>query len=87
MNYTSSVLFGILAIVLLLSNFQTVDSTLWDLQISLNLEKSPLTEGETPVVFGTVSDHAGKPIQDAEVKIRLGQDALIATTEIGRAHV
>lgn len=81
MKYTRSALFGILAFVILFSNLQAAESTLWDIQISLNLEKSPLTEEDVPVIFGTVSDHAGKPIPDAEVKIRLGGDSIITTSD------
>ncbi len=77
MNYTRSALFGILAFVLLFSNLQTADSILWDLQISVNLEKYPLSEADIPVVFGTVADHAGKPVPGTEVKIRLGVDSII----------
>jgi len=80
-NYTSGALFGILAFVLLFSNLQTVDSTLWDLQISVNLEKNPLSEADIPVVFGTVADHAGKPVLGTEVKIRLGVESIITTVD------
>ena len=81
MNYTRSALFGILAFVLLFSNLQTADSILWDLQITINLEKNPLSEVDIPVVFGTVTDHAGKPVPGAEVKIRLGIDSIITTAD------
>lgn len=81
MNYARSTLFGILAFVLLFSNVQTVNSTLWDLQISVNLEKNPLYEGDIPVVFGTVTDQAGKPVPGTELKIRLGEDSIITTAD------
>jgi len=80
-NYTRSALFGILVFVLLFSNLQTADSTLWDLQITINLEKNPLSEADIPVVSGTVADHAGKPVPGAEVKIRLGVDSIITTAD------
>jgi len=80
-NYTRYALFGILAFVLLFSNLQTVESTLWDLQISVNLEKNPLSETDIPVVFGTVTDHAGDPVPGTEVKIRLGEDSIITTAD------
>ena len=81
MKYARSALFGILAFVLLISNLQTADSVLWDLQISLNLEKNPLTEEDIPVIIGTVTDHAGKPVVGSEVKIRLGGESIITTAD------
>lgn len=82
MNNTRNALFGILAFVMLFSNVQTANSILWDLQVDVNLEKTPLVEGDIPVVFGTVTDHAGKPVTGAEVKIRLGENSIITTTDI-----
>jgi hypothetical protein len=81
MNKTSNTLFGIIAIVILSSNLQSANSTLWDLLIEVGFEKNPLTEDDIPVVFGNVTDHAGKPVSEAEVKIRLGEKSIITTTD------
>lgn len=70
-----------LAFVLLFSNLQTVDSTLWDLQISVNLQKDYLAEDDIPIISGIISDHAGNPIPGADVKIRLGDESIITTSD------
>ena len=81
MNNIRSALFGILAFVLLFSNIQAADSTLWDLQISMNLQNIHLVEGQTPIVSGIVADHAGKPVSGAEIKLRLGEESIITTAD------
>ena len=81
MRYIRSTLFGILAFVLLFSNLQNAESTLWDLQISVNLQKDHLTEEDIPIISGMVADHAGKPVSGAEVKVRLGEDSIITTSD------
>ncbi len=81
MNKVRTALFGILVLVILFSNVQTTNASLWDLQIDVKLEKSPLSIGDTPVIIGTVSDHAGKPISDAVIKIRLGQNSILTTSD------
>ncbi len=67
--------------MLLFSNIQTTNAVLWDLQIDVKLEKNPLLVGDTPIVTGVVSDHAGKPISGAEIKIRLGQNSILSSTD------
>jgi len=52
------------------------DSILWDLLIEVNLEQNSIYQGEIPIVFGTISDHAWKPVSDADIKIRLGEDSI-----------
>jgi len=72
---------GILGIGLLFSNLPLSESILWDLIIYVELEQSPLHFGEIPVVFGSVTDHAWKPVSGAEVKVRLGADSIIVLTD------
>ena len=81
MNNIRSALFGMLAFVLLFSSIQAAESTLWDLQISMNLQKGFLMEGDIPVVSGIVADHAGKSVPGAEVKLRLGGESIITTAD------
>lgn len=81
MNKVIGTLFGILALVILFSNVQATNAALWDLLIDVRLEKSPLSVGDVPVIIGTVTDHAGKPISDAEIKIRLGQNSILTSTD------
>lgn len=67
---------------MLISNFQMADSTLWDLLIEVNLEQNSIYQGEIPLVFGTISDHAGKPVSDVDIKIRLGEDSIDAKSDV-----
>lgn len=78
---TGTILIGLVVGLILISNLQIANSTLWDLIIEVNLEQNPLQEGEVPVVFGSVVDHAEKPILDAEIKIRLGGNSITTTTD------
>ena len=55
-------------------------STLWDLLISVEVSNSPILPNKSPMVTGQVVDHAGKPISNAEVQIRLGSEAIVITT-------
>jgi len=72
---------GILGIGLLFSNLPLSESVLWDLIIYVELEQSPLHFGDVPVVVGSVTDHASKPVSGAEVKVRLGADSIIVLTD------
>lgn len=81
MNKVRNSLFGILVFVLLFSNLQTTNAVLWDLQIDVKLEKNPLLVGDIPIIIGKVTDHAGKPISEAEIKIRLGQNSILTSTD------
>ena len=47
------------------------ESVLWDLIITVNVVNDPIISNENPVVSGQIVDHAGKPIQNAEVQIRI----------------
>lgn len=65
----------------LFSNIPTAEPVLWDLLITVNLEKDPLEVHEKPVVIGTIVDHAGKPVTEAEVKIRFEKESVITSTD------
>ena len=58
-------------ILLFFSAIQISESVLWDLIIDFSIEKNPLSIDEKPIVSGTIVDHAGKPVPNAEVQIRL----------------
>jgi len=72
---------GILGFSLLFSNLPLSESVLWDLIIDVKLEQSPLYVGDIPVVVGSVTDHASKPISGAEVKVRLYSDSITILTD------
>jgi len=72
---------GILGFGLLFSNLPLSESILWDLIIDVKLEQSPLSVGDIPIIVGSVTDHASKPISGAEVKIRLYTDSITILTD------
>ena len=70
--------------VIALSSIPLAESVLWDLLISVNVENAPLLENENPVVTGTIVDHANKPIENATIQIRSGQNTVFTTSnELG----
>ncbi len=72
---------GILGFSLLFSNLPLSESVLWDLIIDVKLEQSPLYVGDIPVVVGSVTDHASKPVSGAEVKVRVYTDSITILTD------
>ena len=62
------------------SSFQISESVLWDLLIDVNLEKNPIQVNENPVVFGSIIDHASKPVSNATVSIRLDIESVTVKT-------
>ena len=62
------------------SNFQTSESVLWDLLIDVNLEKNPIQVNEKPLVFGSIIDHASKPVVNATVSIGLDIESVTVKT-------
>jgi len=81
MNSKRCALICIITLSILFSNIPISHSILWDLVIDVELVQSPLQEGDIPVVFGNVIDHAGKPIVSAEIKLRLGQNTITSITD------
>ena len=75
-----AILFGIL-VLFLIPGISSSESTLWDLLISANVENEPLLKGENPIVTGQVINHAGKPVYNVDVKIRLDVQSVIVTTD------
>jgi len=75
------IILGIISATILFSNLPSSSSTLWDLVIYLELEQSFIQVGDIPVIMGTVTDHASKPISNAEIKIRLEQSSIITNTD------
>lgn len=58
-----------------------VEGTLWDLIIVANLEKSHLQEGEFPVVYGKVVNHAEKSVSDVKITIKIGDVTVNTETD------
>lgn len=68
--------------IVVLSNIQVSDSVLtYKMLVTVQPEKSPIMEGEFPVITGTVKDEAYKPISDATILILFGNEAVTTTTD------
>jgi len=72
---------GIVGVSLLFSNLPFSESILWDLIIDVKLEQSSLYVGDVPVVVGSITDHASKPVSGADVVVRLGTDSITVITD------
>ncbi|MEK6943886.1 MAG: carboxypeptidase-like regulatory domain-containing protein [Thermoproteota archaeon] len=72
---------GLSLIVLLLTNVPLAHSTLWDLIIAVKPAKEVFQADEPLYISGNIVNHAQKPIVNAEVKIRLGSDSIVTTTD------
>lgn len=72
---------GLSLIVLLLANVPLAHATLWDLIISVKPAKDVFQADEPLYISGSVVNHAQKPVVNAEVKIRLGSDSIVTTTD------
>ncbi|MEK6957236.1 MAG: carboxypeptidase-like regulatory domain-containing protein, partial [Thermoproteota archaeon] len=72
---------GLSLIVLLLANVPLAHSTLWDLIIAVKPAKEVFQADEPLYISGSIVNHAQKPIVNAEVKIRLGSDSIVTTTD------
>ena len=84
MNKNRIILCSLLVIVFTL-NVSQVDSRLWDLLIAVEVVNGPILPNNPPIIEGQVVDHAGKPIANAEVQIRLGAETIFTNSdEVGK---
>ncbi len=68
--------------IIILSNVQVSDSVLtYKMLVTVQPKKSPITEGDFPVIIGTVKDEAYKPIPNVTVLILFGKEAVTTTTD------
>ena len=72
---------GLSLIALLVANVPLANATLWDLIITVKPAKEVFQADEPLYISGNIVNHAQKPIVNAEVKIRLGSDSIITTTD------
>lgn len=72
---------GLSFVVLLLANIPLAHSTLWDLIIAVKPAKEVFQDDEPLYVSGNIVNHAQKQVINAEVKIRLGSDSIVTTTD------
>ncbi len=72
----------ILSTILILSNVQISDSTLYyQLIVTTKPEKNPIMPKEYPVIIGSVTNEAGKPVSNANVLIMFGTQTVLTTTD------
>ncbi len=72
----------LIGFTIILSSIQVSESTLTSkMLVSVKAEKDPITEGDFPVIVGTVSDQAYKPIANANVLIMFGTVIVTTTTD------
>ena len=57
------------------------EGVLWDLLVQSSLKDQMITVGQSPVVAGRVTDHAGMPVHDADITIRSGALAFHMKTD------
>jgi hypothetical protein len=71
----------LLAFILVTSTTYASAATLWDFVIKAEFEQDRIGLNESPVIFGTVLNHASKPVPDAEIKIRFAGSSVTTTTD------
>jgi len=72
----------ILSMLLIFSNIHVSDSYLqYNLLVTVKPEKSPIKDTEFPIITGTVTDEASKPIVGALVKITFAKEVVTTTTD------
>jgi hypothetical protein len=71
----------LIGFTVIMSSIQVSESALDSkMLVSVKAEKNPITEGGFPVIIGTVSDQASKPIANANVLIMYGTVIVTTTT-------
>lgn len=53
----------------------------WDLVIKAQFEQDQIEVNEKPVIFGSVTDQAGKPLSGVQIKIRFADNSITTTTD------
>ncbi len=72
----------LIGFIVIMSSIQVSESALDSkMLVSVKAEKNPITEGGFPVIIGTVSDQAYKPIVNANVLIMYGTVIVTTTTD------
>lgn len=72
---------ALLASFLLISSTYASGATLWDFVIKAEFEQDKIGLNERPVIFGTILNHASKPVSGADVKIRFAGVSADTTTD------
>lgn len=70
-----------LAVILVFPNVHTSDSALGKLIVIVKAEKTPLSVRDLPVIVGTVTNEASKPISNVKVKITFAKEVITTSTD------
>lgn len=85
MQFVLKYIIFLVVIIAGISFIGSANAVLWDLIIYAQVENTPLYPNENPVISGTVEDHAGKPVVNAQLQIRVsGQTIETSTDETGK---
>ncbi len=76
-----AVVFALSAGFLLISSTYASGATLWDFVIKAEFEQDRIELNDSPVIFGTILNHASKPVSGADVKIRFAGISVDTTTD------
>ena len=82
MNKTITLGVPLFAIIILTSFAPNSEAELWELVVDLEVEKAAIHPGQPVKVSGLVVDHSYQPIQQADVLIRTGADAMKTQTDL-----
>ncbi|NIP62502.1 MAG: carboxypeptidase regulatory-like domain-containing protein [Nitrosopumilaceae archaeon] len=73
---------GIIVFSLVFGSIPLSDSAvLWDLLIQANVENATVFVGDTVIVSGQITDHAGNPVPDVQVRVKSGQISVNTVTD------
>ncbi len=70
-----------LGIMLVFANTQISDSTLGKLVVTVKPEKTPISAKQSPVIVGTVTNEASKPVDNVKVKITFAKEVITISTD------
>ncbi|MEM4392039.1 MAG: carboxypeptidase-like regulatory domain-containing protein [Candidatus Nitrosotenuis sp.] len=66
--------------IVLIGTTTAYGATLWDFIVSAKFDQDKIALYDRPLLSGTVTDHAMKPVSDAEVQIRFANTSVRTTT-------
>lgn len=82
MKISAVILVGVIVTTLALGSIPLSDSAvLWDLLIQADVQNTAIFVGDTVVINGQVTDHAGKPVADVQVRVKSGQISVNTATD------
>lgn len=70
-----------IGILFSISSLPTSEAKLWDYIVNSEFLKNPISEGDDPILFGTIVDHAYRPVSNVEIKISFAGDSYIVKSD------